>query len=143
MNIYFTVWGDPQALKRHRTYKSKSGKMINVDPSASDKADFLAQALSAKPDAPITGPIKVCINAWFRRPKSHFGTGKNSSKLKADAPGFHVKKPDIDNVLKFVLDALNGIYWIDDAQIAEVSVVKRYGGPPSVSVRIERLVEGY
>lgn len=36
----------------------------------------------------------------------------------------HTKKPDADNVLKAVLDALNGLAWVDDAQVFSATVRK-------------------
>lgn len=48
-----------------------------------------------------------------------------------------VGKPDADNVLKLVLDALNGIAWADDSQLVSVSVLKRYGPAPGMVVEWE------
>lgn len=36
----------------------------------------------------------------------------------------HTKKPDSDNLAKSVLDALNGLLWIDDSQVCSLLVVK-------------------
>ena len=36
----------------------------------------------------------------------------------------HTKKPDADNLAKAVLDSLNGLIWVDDAQVCELSVSK-------------------
>jgi Holliday junction resolvase RusA-like endonuclease len=35
-----------------------------------------------------------------------------------------VRKPDIDNAIKLVMDGLNGVAWADDAQVTSVSAVK-------------------
>lgn len=43
-------------------------------------------------------------------------------------------KPDIDNVCKAVLDALNGHAWKDDAQVARMDVRKQYAMPDMVGV---------
>jgi Holliday junction resolvase RusA-like endonuclease len=48
-------------------------------------------------------------------------------------------KPDADNVLKAMCDGMNGVVWRDDAQAVEVSVSKRYGPTPGVTVRVESL----
>jgi Holliday junction resolvase RusA-like endonuclease len=35
-------------------------------------------------------------------------------------------KPDLDNCVKLLMDALNGILWRDDAQVTDIAVIKRY-----------------
>lgn len=44
----------------------------------------------------------------------------------------HTKRPDVDNMAKAVLDALNGIAWEDDSQIARLSITKEYAKEPYV-----------
>lgn len=46
------------------------------------------------------------------------------------------KKPDIDNITKCVLDALNGIAYHDDSQIVRLTVEKFYAQQPRVEVDI-------
>jgi Holliday junction resolvase RusA-like endonuclease len=115
--IVLTVYGVPQALKRHR--HKAIGKFVQTyDPSCEDKENFLWKAISEnKPDAPMIGAIELNIIFYMPRPKSHYGSGKNETVLKKSAPKYHTKKPDLDNMIKFVKDALNGVYWKDDCQI--------------------------
>lgn len=121
----FTVKGDPKALKRHRTF-FKNGARINVDPSKGDKADFIAQIIQNTPKEPIRGAIGVNVGFYFLRPKSHFGTGKNAERIKENAPIYKTTKPDLDNLIKFVLDAMNGIVFFDDSQITSLTAGKYY-----------------
>ena len=123
--INFTVYGEPNALKRHRTFR-RGNVNINVDPSKGNKADFLALSHANKPESPLDEPVKVDICCHFSRAKGHYGTGKNSDKLKKSAPTYHTKTPDADNLGKFVCDALNGVFWRDDSCIAELTVTKVY-----------------
>ena len=37
---------------------------------------------------------------------------------------------------KIIADALNGLAYIDDAQITDLSVMKRYGEDPEVRVKV-------
>lgn len=119
--IQFEVLGEPKALKRHRM-----GKGFNFDPSKGDKTDFLWMSKKNAPSKPIDSPIKVSITFRFKRPKSHFGIGKNSNLLKDSAPTYHTSRPDADNLAKFVLDALNTVYWRDDSIISKLNVTKVY-----------------
>jgi Holliday junction resolvase RusA-like endonuclease len=49
----------------------------------------------------------------------------------------HTKKPDIDNFCKAVFDALNGVFWTDDAIIWKVSAEKLYSDNPRIEVKIK------
>ena len=49
----------------------------------------------------------------------------------------HIKKPDVDNLVKAVLDALNGIAYEDDAQIVSIVASKKYASEPFVEIYIE------
>lgn len=53
----------------------------------------------------------------------------------------HTKKPDVDNLVKAVLDALNGVAWEDDSQIVRLSASKEYSAEPYVYLYIHESVE--
>lgn len=74
--------------------------------------------------------VEVRIRFQLPRPKSHYRTGRNAHLLRADAPHFVSKRPDIDKLLRATLDALTaaGVY-MDDAQVAALEVTKMYGTP--------------
>lgn len=66
--------------------------------------------------APIqTGPVEVRITVYRALPKS------TPKRVDSEAD---TKKPDVDNIAKNVLDALNGLAWSDDSQITSLSVKK-------------------
>jgi len=121
----------PRPLKRHRT--TRAGH--RYDPSASEKRAWLKQA--QLPDKPLTGPLSVECTFTFRRPKAHFRTGKYAGVLKDSAPAVMVSTPDVDNVAKFYLDALNGKAFVDDRQIVRLEATKRYGEMDAVDIRIK------
>jgi len=142
--IEFEVLGNPQALKRHRTYtKGKGGRPlpfpIKVDPSENDKADFLALAYEHTPNVPLKGPLYLRVVCEFPRPKSHYRTGKFKNQLKPHVPFWHTTRPDADNLLKFVADALDGVFFVDDNQIADCHIMKRYSETPKTIVIIEEI----
>lgn len=60
-------------------------------------------------------PVSVRIEVYRELPKS-------KPKRIQSEPDTH--KPDVDNIAKLVLDALNRVAWEDDAQVTELSVVK-------------------
>ena len=135
--ISFTVPGNPQALKRHRTFNMK-GRSIQYDPSKGDKADFLAKCMEHKPETPWTGPVWVTLRFTFSRPKSHL---RANGQVKPSAPMMHATKPDVDNLTKLVMDALNGVFFRDDSQVYYTDARKGYGDTPGVDVTLREFGE--
>lgn len=130
--ITFFVPGNPQALKRHRTFHTK-GLAIQYDPSKGDKADFLAKCMEHRPPQPWEGPVWVTVRFTFTRPKSHL---RANGQVKPTAPVMHASKPDVDNLTKLVMDALNGVFFRDDSQAYYIDARKSYGDNPGVSVTL-------
>lgn len=140
MNVLvLEFFGEPIAQKRHRTVRVGTFNR-NYDPSKGDKADFLSVLQKRRPKTPLTGALWVDIDFYFSRPKSHFGTGRNEGVLKDAAPQFYTKKPDKDNLAKFVMDALTGVFYKDDSQVVTGTSSKHYTlGTPKTVVTIKSL----
>ncbi|MED4586645.1 RusA family crossover junction endodeoxyribonuclease [Brevibacillus choshinensis] len=51
----------------------------------------------------------------------------------------HVKKPDIDNMIKGLFDGANGLIWKDDNQVVDVQAVKVYGETPGIEFEVTEL----
>ncbi len=135
--ISFHVLGEPKALKRHRSARVGNG-IRQYDPSAGDKADFLAQARLFAPETPIAEPCMLTVTACFPRPKSHYRGGKPAlDRLKPDAPHWHTKRPDADNLLKFIEDALNTVFWRDDSLICVTTINKIYAETPRIIITVQ------
>ena len=88
-------------------------------------------------EAPTTGPVDVTVGFHFPRPKSHYGTGKNAGHVKDSAPDHHITRPDIDKLLRALLDGMTGVVFKDDSQVAEIVARKYYGETPAVYVQVE------
>lgn len=50
-----------------------------------------------------------------------------------------VCRPDVDNCSKLALDALNGIIWKDDAQVCQLTIVRRYADAPRSVLKVRPL----
>jgi Holliday junction resolvase RusA-like endonuclease len=81
---------------------------------------------------PFTGALVVELFFLFPRPKSHYGTGRNAEVLRPAAPMFMQTKPDVDKCVRACLDAMKGIVYRDDSQVAGVCASKAYGTPHAV-----------
>lgn len=77
------------------------------------------------------GPVGIIVMAYFPVPVSANKTRRTEMLTGRILP---TVKADADNILKAVLDALNGYAWNDDKQIVSASVQKLYGADPRVEV---------
>jgi Holliday junction resolvase RusA-like endonuclease len=50
-------------------------------------------------------------------------------------------KPDLDNVAKAVLDALNGVVYVDDKQVIKLVAEKKYSLDPRVEVYVHEVLK--
>jgi Holliday junction resolvase RusA-like endonuclease len=131
VRIRFTILGDPQALKRHRMVaRGRGGRPLpfvrSYDPSATAKQDFLLKVQQHAPAHPLACPVRLECYFTFARPKGHYRTGKHAGELRESAPVLHTTKPDLDNLVKFVKDALTGVFWIDDSVVCDLKASKVY-----------------
>lgn len=83
---------------------------------------------------PIEGRIKVSIIAYFEVPKS---TSKKKAAEMLSNNISPTKKPDIDNIIKIVLDGMNKFAFKDDTQITKLEVEKIYGIEEKLQIKIE------
>lgn len=75
-----------------------------------------------KPTAPLAGPLFVEMYFFLPRPKGLMRRKDPEGPVPCPA------KPDIDNRVKSVMDALNGLLWRDDSQIWHIDASKWYAG---------------
>ena len=81
---------------------------------------------------PLEGPLGMRLLFQFRTPKSW-------SRKRRAAAFHHSIRPDADNLAKSILDGLNGIAFVDDAQISRLSVSKRWGESDLIEIEIRSI----
>lgn len=80
----------------------------------------------------IDNPIKLIIAFYFPLLKSW------SKKKRLEMIGQYKKtKPDIDNLIKTVLDAGNNHLWLDDNQIVEIKSFKKYDEEAKIVIYLD------
>jgi Holliday junction resolvase RusA-like endonuclease len=127
----FHVPGRPSAKARARTLKT--GHTYTPKTTQTAEGKVLECYLRDYRDAPvITGPVWLAIGIRFAYPKSW-------SKKRVAATKYHVSRPDADNIVKLVTDALNGVAYNDDSQICEVRVSKWYAPEDGMFVCVEEV----
>ena len=82
----------------------------------------------------------ICVSVVFGMPIPK-SAPKSRKRAMADGIIRHTKKPDVDNLIKSVLDALNGVAWVDDAQIVRLTSMKLYCEEPYVYIKIYESVD--
>lgn len=82
----------------------------------------------------LEGRLKVTIVAYIGIPKNTSKKDREEMLLNNISP---TKKPDIDNIIKVILDALNQMAFKDDNQITKIEVEKVYSEEEKVYVKIE------
>ncbi len=82
---------------------------------------------------PIESPLDVSIVFYMPIPKS---ITKKAKEAIEQGKTKHIKKPDLDNMAKAVLDALNGLAYKDDSQIVSLTLYKTYSEQPRTEVKI-------
>ncbi|MEE9366746.1 MAG: RusA family crossover junction endodeoxyribonuclease [Dehalococcoidales bacterium] len=84
---------------------------------------------------PLEGALVVRIHAWMVIPKSW---PKKKQAAARACEIYPTVKPDANNISKS-LDGLNGVCWVDDAQIVYETTIKRYSDFPRLVVRIREV----
>ena len=77
----------------------------------------------------LTCPVILKLIFFRRRPKGHYGTGRNAGLLKDSSPEYPTSKPDLDKLNRAISDALTGIVFKDDSQVVKLESSKFYCGP--------------
>ncbi len=86
-----------------------------------------------KPVKPIEGPIRVYIRLYYTPPK-YLLPKINKCKILVKTT-----KPDVDNVVKAILDQFTKAeYWVDDSQVWAITVEKYWAARPRVAVYIDQ-----
>ena len=86
---------------------------------------------------PIQGPVAVELEFWLPIPRSW---SKRKQGQARDHEILPTTKPDLDNLTKAVVDACNGLVWMDDSQIVQETARKTYGDPPRIVLRTRQAV---
>ncbi len=85
---------------------------------------------------PISGPFGITITAVYPIPKNE---SKRRRTQMIEGNVLPICRPDVDNILKAVLDALNGTAYTDDKNATESAIKKVYGVTPGLLVTITPL----
>jgi Holliday junction resolvase len=87
-------------------------------------------------DGPPTGlPCQVAITFRMKRPRSHYADLQGTLRRSAIAEKPAVT-PDLDKLVRAILDALTGVVWRDDSQVCQIYASKEYDHTPGVDITV-------
>lgn len=134
--IGFVIPIEPRAQKRDRigTFGGHARSYKHPEQAKYD-AKLRAMLEQHKPEAPATGEVWITVKAYLPIPASA------TIKWRAEKHP-HIKKPDLDNIIKQVLDCMNGVYFRDDSQITTIMATKEYSDEPRWYVEMTWTEEG-
>jgi Holliday junction resolvase RusA-like endonuclease len=127
-----TVPGVPTGKGRPKFVKA-TGRAYTPKSTASRENAVGSAAASAWRAPPSDAPFDVTVTLVLPVPPS-WSKKKQAAALAGDVPP--TAKPDLDNAVKLVADALNEIVWRDDKQITRLTAVKRYGITPQTIIEV-------
>lgn len=136
--VFILVPGEPVAKGRPRF--AKRGNFVSTYTPEKTREYELKVSCEARRSmgmrAPIVGPVELKIELSMGIPASW------SKKKRLQATTGEIRptsKPDWENVCKALCDALNGIAWMDDSQVVEATVSKRYTEEPCAIIKVRPL----
>ena len=133
--VVFTVEGIPQGKGRPRFRGAGNFVQTYTDSKTKTYEQKIKDSASAAMGSarPLEGPVSVDLYIRVPCPASFSKRRQNECFEGRERP---TKKPDIDNILKAYLDAMNQVVYIDDHQVVRVSAKKVYSMVPGVDVCI-------
>ena len=143
--LEIVIDGIPLAKKRHRTCRGRT-----YNPQYKEATEFSARLAMAVVKAEKSDDsVKTLTNdagqalgveLTFYMPMP-LSLKRRALKCELEPLPHHTKKPDVDNLVKFVLDCGNGVLFVDDKQIVQLKACKLYDHNPRIIIRLYRIDE--
>ena len=135
IQIFFTV---PQVSGKGRPRFARQGTFVKTYTDAKtltyEKSiqTYAKQAMGST--SPLIGAVAAYLHIGIPIPSSY-----SKTRQKACIEGFErpTKKPDIDNIVKAVLDGMNGIVYLDDKQVVDLHLTKVYSETEGINILIK------
>ena len=135
----FIIDATPVAKGRPR-FSSRGGFVKTYTPAKTSEWEDVVREEARKAmgsSEPIDGPVALSLRFYLPIPASW-------SKKRTEAANLghehHIKKPDVDNFAKAVMDACNGVLFVDDSQVINLHVSKHYSKWPRVAVTLMEVI---
>lgn len=124
--IVLRIDGTPKGKGRPRFSRQAGRTYTPVETTRAENRVQLAWLNAGRPR--VDGPIDLHLELVVERPAAHWRVDGTLGAAGVRQP-LPVRKPDIDNALKLVMDALNGCAYRDDVDVVHARVVRRWANP--------------
>lgn len=130
--IVFVIPGTARGKQRPRF--ARTGRVYTPPQTVNQEAYIKMLAATAMRGlSPLIGPLEATFSISVAIPKSF--TGEKRKRIE-EGKLFPTSKPDLDNVVKLLCDAMNGVVYGDDMQIVDLYVNKTYAAAGSTTVMV-------
>jgi Holliday junction resolvase RusA-like endonuclease len=134
--LVYSVYGEPVGKGRPR-FARRGNFVSTYSPQKTktyeDEIRLMAKAAMGASEA-LETPVTVAIYIRVGIPKSFSKQKHKDALANIERP---TKKPDIDNIAKCFLDAMNGIVYLDDKQVVSLHITKEYAETPAVDIMVK------
>jgi Holliday junction resolvase RusA-like endonuclease len=135
--ISVTIPLEPVPQGRPRFARTRFGVSARDPVKSREYKEFVAAyAHQQYTGSPLTGPLALDVIFYRPIPK---GDSKRLRSQKEAGEVLPTVKPDLDNYYKAVTDCMKGIIWVDDNQITDVVMRKRYSAQPRTEITIREI----
>ncbi len=124
----FEFLGEPYPKGRPRFSRGRVYTPRETTAAEGDIISQLTRQMDERELSILSGPLKVTMLIYKSKPKS---------ARKKDL--YPTKRPDLDNYVKLILDAMDKIVFMDDAQIVSMESHKRFDKQPRIIVTVEEI----
>jgi Holliday junction resolvase RusA-like endonuclease len=137
IQIMFTIYGEPVPKGRPR-FSTRGKFPVAYTPEKTknyeSEVGMMAKAAMGA-SKPLEGALEAFIYVTFPVPASY---SKKRTEACLSGQEKHTKKPDLDNVVKAVLDGMSDIVFLSDSQITSIHATKVYGEVAKVEVMVRQ-----
>ena len=134
--IKFVVPGKPQGKLRAKWVKVGKFGVAHTPQKTVNYENFIKQMFVEKYPkfVPVDCELHLFLEVWQAIPK---GTSIKKTELMVGGGIRPAKLPDIDNILKSVMDALEGLAYQNDNQFVSATIDKLYSRRPRLEITIK------
>ena len=138
--VDFIIDAVPVAKGRPR-FSSRGGFVKAYTPAKTSDWEAIVRKAAANAmgsSEPLDMAVALSMRFYLPIPASW---SKKRTEAAKSGQEQHIKKPDVDNFAKAVMDACNGVLFVDDSQVVDMHVAKYYSDWPRVAVTMLEIVE--